>query len=53
MLSSFFAYLLFMPTFVSFFFAYAIQRLDDVSWGNRGGPEAQVKGQDCAATGGA
>ena len=79
MLGSFVPYVLFMPTFVSFLGAYAIQRLDDVnrahksipsscesgifsaciflnlrskmagvqvSWGNRGGPEAMQAGQE-------
>jgi cellulose synthase/poly-beta-1,6-N-acetylglucosamine synthase-like glycosyltransferase len=45
MASSFVPFLLFLPTLVAFFPAYAIQRLDDVSWGNRGAGEAEPEGQ--------
>ena len=46
MASSFVPFLLFLPTLVAFFPAYAIQRLDDVSWGNRGAGEAEPQGQE-------
>lgn len=36
------AYILFMPTFVAFFSAYSLNRLADVSWGNRPGGEASL-----------
>lgn len=35
MLSSGIPYILFMPTFVAFFSAYSLNRLGDLSWGNR------------------
>ena len=37
------AYIIFMPTFVAFFSAYSLNRLADVSWGNRAeGNEAEA-----------
>jgi hypothetical protein len=35
MARSIFWYVLFMPTFIGFFSAYSLNRLDDVSWGQR------------------
>eukprot|EP01052_Picozoa_sp_SAG31_P025544 SAG31_NODE_2244_length_6101_cov_2.601133_3_plen_773_part_00 len=44
MLKSCIPYLLFMPTFVGYFLAYSLNRLADVSWGNRGSGEPPTKG---------
>lgn len=44
MLKSCIPYVLFMPTFVGYFLAYSLNRLADVSWGNRGSNESPPKG---------
>jgi hypothetical protein len=45
MIRSAFWYILFMPTFVSFFSAYSTQRLADVSWGQRAVEDGVDRGQ--------